>query len=90
MRRRLRIVLVPGVLGAVLAAAGAANVAVVIGSNPSAVATGNTCSAGVACTHLQTVGGVPSATAPFSGVVMSWRVKSGSAGAPVVLRVIHR
>ena len=86
---RLRRFLVPAAIGALLAGAGAAHGAVLIGSNLAAAATQSICTAGVACTYLQTLGGVPSATSPYDGVITSWRVKSGSAGGDATLRVIH-
>lgn len=84
-----RVLVASGALTAMLAGASVSNGAALIGSNLSADATNNICTAGVACTYMQTRGGVPSATAPFSGVLTSWRVKSGSGGAVVALRVIH-
>ena len=79
----------PIAIGALLAGAGVSDGAVLIGSNLSAAPTNSICTAGVACTYIQTLGGVPLATAPFDGVITSWRVQSGSAGGDATLRVVH-
>jgi hypothetical protein len=70
--------------------------AVTIGSNLTAGGTAtNACATGIACTFTQ-VAPLPAGsaapgglTAPSDGVVTRWRIKSGSAGAPVSLRVLR-
>jgi hypothetical protein len=70
--------------------AGSARAAdVTIGSNLAGAANANVCSAGIACTYLQTSGGTPVAVAPVSGTVVRWRLKAGSLGGPVKLRVLR-
>jgi hypothetical protein len=73
-------VVAPAAIGACLVAAGAAHGAVLIGSSLAPEAGQSICTSGVACTYLQTLGGVPAATAPFHGIT-AWRVKSGTAAA---------
>jgi hypothetical protein len=83
---------------AVLAAAAvagpaSASAAVTIGSNLGPATTLTTCNAGTACTYLATepFGNVApdGLRSPIAGVVVRWRVKSGSAGNPVKLRVLR-
>ena len=70
--------------------------AVTIGSNLTAAGVPtNACASGVTCTFTQ-VAPLPAAdtapgglTSPRDGVVTRWRVKSGSAGAPVSLRILR-
>lgn len=69
--------------------AGAHAADVTIGSNLAGAANSNVCSAGIACTYLQTSGGTPVAVSPVTGTVVRWRLKAGSLGGPVKLRVLR-
>ena len=44
---------------------------------------------GVSCTYVQTSGGTPVAVSPVDGRVVRWRLKSGSSGNAVTLRVLR-
>ena len=82
-------------LGAVVAmaflpfpsSAGAADVT--IGSNLAGAANTNICSGGINCTYIQTSGGAPVAVSPVAGQIARWRLKAGSFGAEVRLRVLR-
>jgi hypothetical protein len=78
-------------LATVLAALGpaAAHGATTVGSDLSKTPTMSVC--GTACTAFTAskTGGAPSATAPFDGVIVRWRVKTGSAGANMALRTLR-
>jgi hypothetical protein len=72
---------------AALAPAGA-SAAVTIGSDLSATANTNLCSAGEPCTYSQYSLPGRQVTSPVDGVAVRWRIKSGSAGGAVRLRVL--
>jgi hypothetical protein len=87
------VVSVAALAGAILLAAPAAHAAVTIGSSLAPAATSVGCTEGTPCTFLGT--DVPPSNiapdglrSPIDGVVVRWRVKSGSAGNPVKLRVM--
>ena len=69
--------------------AGAQAADVTIGSNLAGAANTNVCSAGITCTYLQTSGGTPVAVSPVTGTVVRWRLKAGSLGGAVKLRVLR-
>jgi hypothetical protein len=68
---------------------GASAADVTIGSSLAGAATTNICSGGIACTYLQTSGGTPVAVSPVAGNVVRWRLKAGSLGGEVKLRVLR-
>jgi hypothetical protein len=67
--------------------AGAADVT--IGSNLAGAANTNICSGGISCTYVQTSGGAPVAVSPVAGQIVRWRLKAGSLGGEVKLRVLR-
>jgi hypothetical protein len=73
-----------------LAPAGASAADVTIGSNLAGAATDNICSGGIPCTYVQTTNGTPVAVSPVAGQVVRWRLKAGSMGGEVKLRVLRR
>jgi hypothetical protein len=62
---------------------------VTIGSNLAGAANTNICSTGIACTYIQTSGGTPVAASPVAGRIVRWRLKAGSLGGEVKLRVLR-
>jgi hypothetical protein len=62
---------------------------VTIGSNLAGAANTNICSTGIACTYVQTSGGIPVAPSPVAGQIVRWRLKAGSLGGEVKLRVLR-
>jgi uncharacterized repeat protein (TIGR01451 family) len=64
---------------------------VTVGSTLASAPTSNLpgCAAMIECVAFQTSAGVPVAVAPADGVVTSWRIRAGSAGSPVILRVLR-
>jgi hypothetical protein len=71
------------------APAGASAADVTIGSNLAGAANANICSAGISCTYVQTSSGTPVAVSPVAGQVVRWRLKAGSLGGEVKLRVLR-
>jgi hypothetical protein len=83
-----RILVATATVAAVLApAAEAADVT--IGSDLAGPANTNICAASISCTYLQTSGGAPVAVSPVDGTVVRWRLKAGSTGGTVQLRVLR-
>lgn len=81
-------------LAAVLAALGpaaAAHAATTVGSDLSRAATATVCAPASNCTYFtgDATTGAPTATAPSGGVVVRWRVKSGSSSSAVKLRILR-
>lgn len=74
--------------GFLLLPAGAA-ADVTIGSNLAGAANTNICAQGISCTYVQTSGGAPVAVSPVAGQVVRWRLKAGSVGGDVKLRVLR-
>jgi hypothetical protein len=62
---------------------------VTIGSGLAGDANTNICSGGTSCTYVQTSGGAPVAVSPVAGQVVRWRLKAGSLGGEVKLRVLR-
>jgi hypothetical protein len=62
---------------------------VTIGSNLAGAANANICSQGISCTYVQTSSGTPVAVSPVAGQVVRWRLKAGSLGGEVKLRVLR-
>ena len=90
--RRIRATWIAGavVLASVLVLPARAPAAdVTIGSNLAGAATNNVCSGGISCTYVQTSGGTPVAVSPVAGTVVRWRLKAGSLGGEVKLRVLR-
>jgi len=87
MRIRAAVVAAAAALLTLQAGAQAADIS--IGSNLAGAANTNVCSAGITCTYLQTSGGTPVAVSPVAGTVVRWRVKAGSQGGAVKLRVLR-
>lgn len=56
---------------------------------PQGTADANLCSGGVACTFVNTALGAAGPRQATDGVITSWRIQSGSVGAPVRLRVLR-
>jgi hypothetical protein len=79
--------------GVALAAPAQAGAEVTIGSGLGPAATGTGCNTGTPCTFVadEPFGAVApdGARSPIDGVVVRWRVKSGSAGNPVALRMLR-
>ena len=73
----------------VLHAPGGAAADVTIGSNLAGPANTNICVASISCTYIQTSGGKPVAVSPIDGHVVRWRLKAGSTGGDVKLRVLR-
>jgi hypothetical protein len=69
--------------------AGASAADVTIGSDLAGAANANICAQGFSCTYVQTSGGAPVATSPVAGQVVRWRLKAGSTGGEVKLRVLR-
>jgi hypothetical protein len=69
--------------------AGASAADVTIGSGLAGAANTNICSQGISCTYVQTSGGTPVAVSPVTGQVVRWRLKAGSLGGEVKLRVLR-
>jgi hypothetical protein len=86
---RLRLALLT-VLAA-LAPASAARAATTVGSDLSKPASSTVCGAAVSCTYFtgDATTAVPATVAPFDGVVVRWRVKSGSAATGARLRALR-
>jgi hypothetical protein len=72
-----------------LVPAGASAADVTIGSNLAGAANMNICSQGISCTYVQTSSGTPVAVSPIAGQVVRWRLKAGSLGGEVKLRVLR-
>jgi uncharacterized repeat protein (TIGR01451 family) len=87
MKARLALAMVLAALGP----AAAADAATTVGSDLSKAATDTVCAPGVGCTYFTGDGttGAPVAVAPFDGVIVRWRVKSGSAASAVALRALR-
>jgi hypothetical protein len=62
---------------------------VTIGSNLAGTANSTICVGGISCTYIQTSGGTPVAVSPVDGTVVRFRVKAGSFGGAVKLRVLR-
>src|SRR3954447_22144413 len=88
---RMRGVLASAAIMGALSAVPADGATVTIGSTLSSPATSNLsgCASGFDCVSLQTNAGTPVAVAPADGVITTWRIRAGSAGSPVTLRVLH-
>jgi uncharacterized repeat protein (TIGR01451 family) len=86
---RLRLALLTVV--AALAPASAAGAATTVGSDLSKDATASVCGLNTSCTYFtgDATSGAPVAVAPFDGVVVGWRVKSGSVASGVRLRTLR-
>ena len=76
-------------LVALAAPAGATGADVTIGSTLIGAPDANICAQGFACTYVQTSGGAPVAVSPVDGQVVRWRLKAGSTGGTVKLRVLR-
>ena len=85
----MRRALLTAVLAVALPAPGARAADVTIGSSLAGPANTNICVAGYACTYVQTSGGAPVAVSPVDGTVVRWRLKAGSFGGTVKLRVLR-
>jgi hypothetical protein len=87
MRSRLALLVVL----AVLVPAAGAQAATTIGSDLSKAANASLCGAAVACTYFtgDATTAAPVAVAPFDGVIVRWRAKSGSAAPSTRLRVLR-
>jgi Domain of unknown function DUF11 len=87
MRRRLALASVLAALGP----AAAAQAATTVGSDLTKAADATVCPPASNCTYFtgDATTGAPTATAPFSGIVVRWRVKSGSSSGAVKLRILH-
>jgi hypothetical protein len=72
-----------------LVPAGASAADVTIGSNLAGAPNVNICSQGISCTYVQTSSGTPVAVSPVAGQVVRWRLKAGSLGGEVKLRVLR-
>ncbi len=72
---------------AVLLAPAADAADITIGSNLAGDATSNLCFG--SCTFIQTSGGTPVAASSVDGTVVRWRLKAGSTGGTVMLRVLR-
>jgi hypothetical protein len=81
------LVVIGAVAAALLVASAAGAADVTIGSNLAGDATSNICVA--SCTFIQTSGGTPVAVSPVDGIVVRWRLKAGSFGGTVTLRVLR-
>lgn len=75
--------------GCLLVPAGASAADVTIGSNLAGAANVNICSQGISCTYVQTSSGTPVAVSPVAGQLVRWRLKAGSLGGEVRLRVLR-
>src|SRR3954469_6701266 len=86
MRRRLVLATVVAALGPAAAAHAATTVGSDLTKTPAA-----TPPCGTACTAFtgDNTSGAPSAVAPFDGVVVRWRVRSGSAATGLALRALR-
>jgi hypothetical protein len=84
-----RRILVAAAAVAVLLAPAADAADVTIGSNLAGSANMNICPDSIACTYVQTSGGAPVAVSPVDGTVVRWRLKAGSTGGTVKLRVLR-
>jgi hypothetical protein len=73
-----------------LVPASAASADVTIGSSLAGAADLNLCAASISCTYIQTSVGAPVAASPIDGRVVRWRLKAGSTGGTVKLRVLRR
>lgn len=85
-----------GILATLTAVAAAAAVpahaaTVTIGSTLATPASANLpgCASGIDCVSFQTNAGTPVAVAPADGVITTWRIRAGSAGSPITLRVLR-
>jgi hypothetical protein len=69
-----------------------AGAATTVGYSTAALVPGtlNVCSAGIQCTYIQRTGSSDIYIAPVDGVIVRWRLASGSSGSPVRLRVLRR
>ena len=85
MRRRLALATVLAALGP----AGAAQAATTVGSDLTKAATLTPCATPCTMFTGDNVNSTPSAVAPFDGVVVRWRVKSGSAAGGLALRALR-
>jgi uncharacterized repeat protein (TIGR01451 family) len=76
---------------AALAPAASAGAATTIGSALSGNATATVCAPSVSCTYFtgNATTAAPAAVAPFDGVIVRWRVKSGSPATGVRLRTLR-
>jgi hypothetical protein len=83
-----RILIATALVAGLLAPAGEA-ADITIGSNLAGSANTNICSASISCTYVQTSGGAPVAVSPVDGTVVRWRLKAGSTGGTVTLRVLR-
>ncbi len=62
---------------------------ITIGSGLAGAADASLCAATVSCTYIQTSVGAPVAASPIDGRVVRWRLKAGSTGGTVKLRVLR-
>src|SRR6266540_2561175 len=85
----MRRILVATAAVAVLLAPAAEAADVTIGSDLAGPANTNICVEGISCTYVQTSGGAPVAISPVDGTVVRWRLKAGSTGGTVKLRVLR-
>jgi hypothetical protein len=85
MRRRLAIATVLAALGP----AAAAHAVTTVGSDLAKSATAVPCATPCTAFTGDNTSGAPSAVAPFDGVVVRWRVKSGSAATGLALRALR-
>jgi hypothetical protein len=85
MRRSLALATVLAALGS----AAAAQAATTVGSDLTKAATQTVCATFCTAFTADNTTGVPSVVAPFDGVVVRWRVKSGSAATGLALRALR-
>ena len=86
MRLRTILILLATLAGGATAAQGAT----VLGpALPQGTANTNLCGGGIACTFVNTALGAAGPRQATDGVITSWRIQSGSAGAQVRLRVLR-
>ena len=87
MRRALALATILTALGP----AAASHAATTVGSDLTKAATASVCTSGVACTYFtgDAMTAAPVAAAPSSGVIVRWRVKSGSSAVGTRLRTLR-
>ncbi|MDX6665960.1 MAG: hypothetical protein QOG68_2166 [Solirubrobacteraceae bacterium] len=86
-----RILMLAALAGGLPATAQAATTPVTVGSSLASSPSTNFpgCAGTIECVFYQTNAATPVAVAPADGVVTSWKIKAGSSGSPVSLRVLH-
>jgi hypothetical protein len=77
------------VIGALALAPATAGADITVGSSLAGAPTSNLCAAGLNCTYFQTSGSTPVAVSPVYGRIVRWRLRAGSTGGQVVLRVLR-